>query len=88
MEELTIKKAHSDEEKAVLQTLMQCMTEKIEKEFEIADVMSNTVSNASMGKIKSIAENCAVELKLGMDILGVVFEKAAQEQENQPTEGK
>ncbi|WP_448528445.1 hypothetical protein [Raineya sp.] len=88
MEEMTVKKAHSDEEKAILQTLGQCMLEKVEKEFEIADVMSNTVSNASMGKIKSIAENCAVELKLGMDILGVVFEKAAQEQENQPTEGK
>lgn len=80
MEELTVKKAHSDEEKAVLQTLGQCMVEKIEKEFEIADLMSKSVSQASNEKLKGIAENCAVELKLGMDILGVVFEKAAQEQ--------
>lgn len=88
MEELTIKKAHSDEEKAVLQTLMQCMTEKIEKEFEIADVMSQSVSKSSNEKLKAIAEGCAVELKLGMEILGVVFEKATQEQEGTATEEK
>ncbi len=79
-EEMTVKKAHSEEEKTVLLTLNQCMIEKMEKEFEIADVMSQTVSSASEAKIKAIAENCATELKLGMEILGVVFGAAAQEQ--------
>ncbi len=77
IEELTVKKAHSEEEKAVLQTLMQCMVEKIEKEFEITDLMSQTVSKTNENKLKGIAEGCAVELQLGMEILGVVFEQAA-----------